>query len=129
MIGLLCFALAVLASPFKSKLRLQAENAVLRHQLNVLRRRLHGRVRLTNHDRWFFIQLYRWFPSILQVLTIIRPETLVGCSGGEGLYASALSFRIAAIRETFEESGILLARPHGSDALIDAKPWRAARAE
>nr|WP_249793980.1 hypothetical protein [Bradyrhizobium cenepequi] len=77
MIGLLCFVLAVLASPFRSKLRLEAENAVLRHQLIVLRRRLHGRVRLTNHDRWFFIQLYRWFPSILQVLTIIRPETLV----------------------------------------------------
>src|SRR5712671_2592279 len=77
MIGLLCFALAVLASPFKSKLRLEAENAVLRHQLNVLRRRLRGRVRLTNSDRWFFIQLYRWFPAILKVLTIIRPETLV----------------------------------------------------
>ena len=76
MIGLLYFALAVLASPFKSKLRLEAENAVLRHQLIVLRRRLHGRVRLTNHDRWFFIQLYRWVPSVLQVLTIIRPETL-----------------------------------------------------
>jgi hypothetical protein len=30
---------------------------VLRHQLIVLRRRLRGRVRLTNHDRWFFIQL------------------------------------------------------------------------
>src|SRR5437899_12867504 len=81
MIGLLCFALAVLASPFKSKLRLEAENAVLRHQLIVLRRKLAGRVRLTNHDRWFFIQLYRWFPSILQVLTIIRPETLVRCHG------------------------------------------------
>src|ERR1700747_2376525 len=77
MIGLFCFVLAVLASPFKSKVRLEAENAVLRHQLNVLRRRLHGRVRLTNHDRWFFIQLYRWFPSIVQVLTIIGPETLV----------------------------------------------------
>jgi hypothetical protein len=77
MIGLLWFALAILASPFKSKLRLEAENAVLRHQLIVLKRRLHGRVRLTNHDRWFFIQLYRWFPSILQVLTVIRPETLV----------------------------------------------------
>ena len=77
MIGLLCFVLAVLASPFKSKLRLEAENAVLRHQLNVLRRRLNGRVQLRNNDRWFFIQLYRWFPSILQVLTIIRPETLV----------------------------------------------------
>jgi hypothetical protein len=78
MIWLLCFALAVLASPFKSKVRLEAENAVLRHRLIILRRRLHGRVRLTNHDRWFFIQLYRWFPSILQVLTIVRPETLVG---------------------------------------------------
>ena len=77
MIGLLCFALAVLGAPFKSKLRLEAENAVLRHQLIVLRRRLHGRVRLTNQDRWFLIRLYRWFPSILQVLTIIRPETLV----------------------------------------------------
>jgi hypothetical protein len=77
MIGLLCFVLTALASPFKAQLRLQAENAVLRHQLNVVKRRLPGRVRLTNHDRWFLIQLYRWFPSILQVLTIIRPETLV----------------------------------------------------
>src|SRR6202043_3286016 len=69
MIRLFCFVLAALASPFKSKLRLEAENAVLRHQLIVVRRRLHGRVRLSNRDRWFFIQLYRWFPSILQVLT------------------------------------------------------------
>ena len=57
--------------------RLEAENAALRHQLIVLRRKVPGRVRLTNSDRWFFVQLYRWFPSILQVLTIIRPETLV----------------------------------------------------
>src|SRR5215213_3487019 len=42
-------------------------------------------------------------------------------SGGEGLDAATLSFRIAAIRETFEESGILLARPKGSKALVDAK--------
>jgi transposase InsO family protein len=59
------------------RLRLEAENAVLRRQLNVVRRRLPGRVPLTNHDRWFLIQLYRWFPQVLQVLTIIRPETLV----------------------------------------------------
>jgi transposase InsO family protein len=77
MIGLLCFVLAAVASPFKSKMRLEAENAVLRHQLIVLRRRLRGRVQLTNNDRWFFIQLYRWVPSILQVLTIIRSETLM----------------------------------------------------
>ena len=77
MIGLFRFALRVLALPFRSKLRLEAENALLRHQLIVLMRRPRGRVQLTNHDRWFFIQLYRWFPAILKVLTIIRPETLV----------------------------------------------------
>ena len=78
MFALFCFVLAILASPFKSKSRLEAENAALRHQLIVLRRKVHGRVRLTNNDRWFFIQLYRWFPSIRQVLTIVRPETFVG---------------------------------------------------
>ena len=77
MFALLCFVLAVLASPFKSKSRLGAENMVLRHQLNVLRRKAQGRIWLTNNDRWFFVQLYRWFPSILPVLTVIRPETLL----------------------------------------------------
>jgi hypothetical protein len=77
MIGLLCFVVAVLASPFKSKIRLEAENATLRHQLVVLRRKLKGRARLTSNDHWFFVQLYRWFPSILPVLAIIRPEPLV----------------------------------------------------
>jgi 8-oxo-dGTP pyrophosphatase MutT (NUDIX family) len=42
-------------------------------------------------------------------------------AGGGGLDAASLSFRIAAIRETFEESGILLAKPLGSTALVDAK--------
>ena len=73
MIALICFVLTVVASPFKSNIRLEAENAVLRHQLIVLRLQLKGRARLTNHDRWFFVQLCRWFPSILPVLVIIRP--------------------------------------------------------
>src|SRR6202161_1691361 len=49
---------------------------------------------------------------------IARPDLY---SGGEGLDANDLSFRIAGIRETFEESGILLARPNGSKPLVDAK--------
>jgi transposase InsO family protein len=77
MIALIWFVLAVLASPFKSKSRLEAENAVLRHQLVVLRRQVKGRARLTNNDRWFFLQMYRCFPSILKVVTIVQPETLV----------------------------------------------------
>src|SRR5215471_19084725 len=47
---------------------------------------------------------------------IARPEL---CSGGEGLSEGDLGFRIAAIRETFEESGILLARPKGSAVPVD----------
>src|SRR5262245_56955877 len=77
MIALLCFVLDVLISPFKSKSRLETENAALRHQVVVLRRIVHRRVRLTNSDRLFFIQLYRWFPAVLKVITVIRPETLV----------------------------------------------------
>jgi hypothetical protein len=52
MIALLRLVLAVLAAPFKSKSRLEAENAALRHQVVVLRRKVHGRVRLTTNDRW-----------------------------------------------------------------------------
>src|SRR6266699_3454856 len=77
MIALLWFLLTLFASPLKSKSRLEAENAALRYQLIVLRRKVGGRVRLTNCDRLFFIQLYRWFPSVLKVITVIRPETLV----------------------------------------------------
>jgi transposase InsO family protein len=77
MLSLFYLFLAILASPFKSKSRLEAENAALRHQLIVLRRRAQSRVRLTNSDRWFLIQLYRWFPSILQVVAIVQPATLV----------------------------------------------------
>src|ERR1700730_9550503 len=40
MIELLYFILAVLASPLKSNTRLEAENAALRHQLIVLRRKV-----------------------------------------------------------------------------------------
>ena len=69
MVALFCFLLVLCASPFKSKIRLEAENAALRHQLAVLRRKVRGRIQLTNGDRLFLIQLYRWFPSILKAIT------------------------------------------------------------
>ena len=42
MFAVLSFVLAVLAVPFKSKRRLEAENAALRHQVMVLRRQVRG---------------------------------------------------------------------------------------
>jgi hypothetical protein len=76
MIGLFYFVLAVLASP-KSRVRIEAENAVLRHQLIVLKRSRRGRVRLTNHDCLFLHPAVSLVSIILQADTIIRPETLV----------------------------------------------------
>jgi hypothetical protein len=77
MIALFWLLLAILVSPFKSKCQFEAENAALRHQVVVLRRQVRGRVRLTNIDRLFLVQLYRWFPSILRVLAIVQPETVI----------------------------------------------------
>jgi hypothetical protein len=77
MIALLWLLLTILASPFKSKCQLEAENVALRHQVAVLRRQVRGRVRLTNLDRLVLVQLYRWFPSILKILAIVQPETVI----------------------------------------------------
>ena len=43
----------------------------------MLRRQVRGRVCLTNLDRLVLVQLYRWFPPILKVLAIVRPETVI----------------------------------------------------
>jgi transposase InsO family protein len=77
MAALIFLLLNLGASLFKSKSRLEAENAALRQQLIVLQRKVRGRVQFSNSDRLFFIQLYRWFPSILKAITIIRPETVL----------------------------------------------------
>src|SRR5262245_25052641 len=78
MVALLFF---LLVSPFRSISRLEAENAALRRQLIVLQRQVRGRVQFANSDRLFFLQLYRWFPSIVKAMTTIRPETLPDCEG------------------------------------------------
>src|SRR5689334_10879761 len=65
------------AALLRSKVSLEAENAALRHQIIVLRRKLRGRARLSNGDRVFFVWLYRLFPSIVRAILIIRPDTLV----------------------------------------------------
>jgi len=78
MIALICFVLAMLASPFKSNIRLEAENAVLRHQLIVLRRKLKGPGSPHEQRPLVLRPALSLVPSILPVLMIIRPETLVG---------------------------------------------------
>lgn len=77
MIAFLCLFVHVLLSPFKTQARLEAGIVILRHQLNVLRRRALSRPKLTVADRLLFVWLYRLFPSALSAITIIQPETVI----------------------------------------------------
>ena len=58
MIALVCFIWSVVPIPFKSRSRLEAENAALRQQVIVLQRKVRGRIELTNGDRLFFVLLF-----------------------------------------------------------------------
>jgi len=64
-------------SLFWSKRRLEAEIVVLRHQVNVLRRGMPSRMRLTVIDRLIFVWLYRLCPSVLRAVAIVQPDTVV----------------------------------------------------
>src|SRR6266446_3079658 len=77
MIAFLILLIHVVISPFKTKARLEAEIIMLRHQLNVLRRRVPPKPRLAVVDRLLFVWLYRLFPSVLNAVAIIKPDTVV----------------------------------------------------
>src|SRR5882672_10067977 len=77
MIDLLKLILGLLASLFKSRAYLEAEILILRQQINVLRRRMPKRPDLNNTDRFLFVWLYRWFPSVLGAVAIVSPETII----------------------------------------------------
>ena len=77
MIELLRLILHIVASLFTPRAKLVAEMLVLRQQLNVLRRQVSKRPQLSNTDRLLFVWLYRWFPSVLSAITILRPETII----------------------------------------------------
>jgi hypothetical protein len=66
-----------LAALVKSRRRLEAENLVLRHQVNILRRRAPRRSWLSRADRLSFVWLYRLCPAVIDAVVIIRPETLI----------------------------------------------------
>ena len=62
---------------FRSRAALQAEILVLRHQLNVLRRKSPERIVFSNIDRLVFMVLYRLIPQVLDALRILKPETVI----------------------------------------------------
>jgi hypothetical protein len=56
---------------------LEAEILVLRHQLNVLRRKSPKRLAFSNVDRLVFVGLYRLAPGVVDALKILKPQTVI----------------------------------------------------
>jgi hypothetical protein len=77
MLDFLRLFLHVLAAPFRTQARLEAEITMLRHQLNVLQRQASSRPRLTAADRLLFVWLCRLFPSLRNAVTIVQPDTVL----------------------------------------------------
>jgi transposase InsO family protein len=62
---------------FRSRASLEAEILVLRHQLNILRRKSPKRPSFGSIDRLIFAGLYGLAPKVLNALVIVRPETVI----------------------------------------------------
>src|SRR6202023_3257514 len=77
MFAFLLKLLLIARSRLKSRASLEAENLVLRQQVIVLSRQSRSRVRLRNIDRLIFVWLYRFFPAILNAITVVKPETVI----------------------------------------------------
>src|SRR5258708_488780 len=64
-------------SIFRTRAALQLEVMALRHQLEVLRRDRHTRIRLAWGDRIFWVLLYRLWPRCVDAVVVVKPETVV----------------------------------------------------
>src|ERR1700736_2681347 len=77
MVTFLTQLLLAIRSRFTKRARLEAENLILRQQLVVLRRKSPTRARLWNIDRLLLVWLYRLYPSLLDAIIIVQPETVI----------------------------------------------------
>jgi transposase InsO family protein len=77
MLAFLIRIVLAIRSVLESGASREAEILVLRHQLMVLNRKSRKRIRLRNVDRLIFVWLYRIFPSVLDAVVVVKPETLL----------------------------------------------------
>ena len=68
---------SVLVLLFRSRVSLEAEILILRHQLNIQRPHVPKRVAFSAMDRLIFVGLYRLVPNTIKALTIVKPDTVI----------------------------------------------------
>ena len=69
--------LIILRSLIRSRIDLQLENLVLRHQIGVLQRSLKKRPKLTSMNRLLWVSLSRIWRDWCSTLAIVKPQTVV----------------------------------------------------
>lgn len=69
--------ISVLRSAFRARAAVELENFALRHQLNVLKRSVKHRPKLTPADRLLWVVLSRLWCDWRSALTIVKPETVI----------------------------------------------------
>ena len=67
----------LVADLFKSRRRLEAENLLLRHQLTIALWRAPPRLRLLGSDRALLTWMTRLWPSLLDAVQVVQPETIL----------------------------------------------------
>ena len=75
--GVLRTVLIVVVNLFKSRRQLEAENVLLRHQLNIALRRIPIRLRLNGMDRAILAWMVRLWPDLLGMVQVVKPETVM----------------------------------------------------
>ena len=100
--------LLVLRCGLRSRARLQAEIVLLRQQVLVLSRRAPARMRLRNLDRALLVWLYRFFPSLLKKITLVKPEI---AASHEGPWLPAHSSNVPRFKGLRERFRSLPCRP------------------
>ena len=101
------------------------------HETDHRHRRLLPARRERPRDRLFLIQLYRWFPSVLKAITIVRPETLVRWHrAGFRRYWRWKSRSLGGRPQIDTDLRALIRRISAENPLWGAPriPWRAAQA-
>ena len=91
----------LLGDLFRSPRRLRAENLFLRHQLNIALRRASARPRLSRSDRVLLAWTTQFYPEVLGLAQVVKPETILRWHQG-GL-SSILALEIAEAGRTAKD--------------------------
>jgi len=101
-----------LVGAFRSRVSLEAENTILRHQLNVLRRQSPKRPTFGMLDRLIFAGLYRLAPKVLGALAIVKPETVIKWHRAVFKAEAAQQLLRHAVRDVLGPVGVMVEHHH-----------------